>query len=180
MLKVLCQNHKCSYPKYLLPQTTYAHLEYFINIYIFVVSYLFVYAHWRAKLMSCTHLHLFEKKLSCHLSTLERQLHIIYSFGKHSRAIFDMGTFFERLLMLHIHKYTYFLKCIYLLPILHIQILKCIICYTFTLCKVFLCYIFTHFARHLHAIYIHTYIHIIERYFPCYLGARYSSWGSQI
>ena len=78
-----------------LPQTTYAHLEYFINIYIFVVSYLFIYAHWRAKLMSCTHLHLFEKELSCHLSTLERQFHIIYSFGKHSRAIFDMGTFLK-------------------------------------------------------------------------------------
>ena len=78
----------------LLPQTTYEHLEYFINIYIFFVSYLFIYAHWRAKLMSCTHLHLFEKELSCHLSTPERQFHIIYSFGKHSRAIFVMGTFF--------------------------------------------------------------------------------------
>ena len=97
----------------LLLQTTYAHLEYFINIYIFVVSYLFIYAHWRAKLMSCTHLHLFEKELSCHLSTLERQFHIIYSFGKHSRAIFDMGTFFERLLMLPIHKYTYFERHFY-------------------------------------------------------------------
>ena len=97
----------------LLPQTTYAHLEYSINIYIFVVSYLFIYAHWRAKLMSCTHLHLFEKELSCHLSTLERQFHIIYSFGKHSRAIFDMGTFFERLLMLPIHKYTYFERHFY-------------------------------------------------------------------
>ena len=63
----------------LLPLTTYAHLEYFINIYIFVVSYLFIYAHWRAKLMSFPHLHLFEKEISCHLSTLERQFHIICS-----------------------------------------------------------------------------------------------------
>ena len=140
----------------LLPQTTYAHLEYFINIYIFVVSYLFIYAHWRAKLMSCTHLRLFEKKLSCHLSTLERQFHIIYSFVKHSRAIFDTDTFLKgslRYISTNIHT----LKGIFTLPILHIQILKCIIFYTFTLCKVFLCHIFTHFASHFHAIYIHLY-----------------------
>ena len=36
----------------------------------------------------------FEKELSCHLYTLEGQSHIIYSFGKHSRAIFGTGTFF--------------------------------------------------------------------------------------
>lgn len=44
----------------LLPQTTHTHLKYFINIQIFVVSFIFIYiyAHWRANLTSRTHLHL--------------------------------------------------------------------------------------------------------------------------
>jgi len=46
----------------------------------FIHIYLYIYAHWRANLMPCTHLHLFEKEFSCHLSILERQFHIIYSF----------------------------------------------------------------------------------------------------
>ena len=101
----------------------------------------------------------------CHLYTLEGKFHIIYSFGKHPHAIFDMGTFFKRLLIIPIHKYTYFERNLFATH--------------------------SHFARYFYAIYSHTlqgisvlhiftYIHTVERYSPCYLGARYSSWGSQI
>ena len=53
----------------LLPQTTYTHLKYFINIQIFcffIHIYLYIYAHWKANLTSCTHLH------------LKRNFHAIY------------------------------------------------------------------------------------------------------
>jgi len=94
------------------------------------------------------------KLISCHAHTciwkgtfmpsiyIEGQFHIIYSFGKHPHAIFDMGTFSKRLLMLPIPKYAYVER--------HF-------CYSFTLCKVFLCHIFTHFARYFRITYIHIY-----------------------
>ena len=88
------------------------------------------------------HILAFEKELSCHLYTFEGQFHIIYSFGKRPNAIFDMGTFSKRLLMLPIPKYAYVER--------HF-------CYSFTLCKVFLCHIFTHSARYFRATYIHIY-----------------------
>ena len=70
--------------------------------------------------------------------------------------------FFKRLLMLLIHKYTYF-EMHYLL--------------------------FIHFARYFYAIYSHTlqhilmpyihiYLHTFEKHLPCYLGAKCQSWGS--
>ena len=107
--------------------------------------------------MSRTHLHLFDKELSCYLSTLERQFHIIYSFGKHSRAIFDMGTFFWKAPYATYPQIYIFWKAFLRYLSYIYRFLKCIICYTFTLCKVFLCHIFTHFATYFYAIYIHIY-----------------------
>ena len=119
----------------LLPQTTHTHLKYFINIQIFCCSipiYIYISAHWRANLTSRTHLHL-KRNLHAIYLTLEGQFHIIYSFGKHSRAIFGMGThFFERLLMLPIHNYTYLKSLIYyslilqgiFMPYIHIYIYR--------------------------------------------------------
>jgi len=127
------------------------------------------------------HILAFEKELSCHLYTFEGQFHIIYSFGKRPHAIFDMGTFSKMLLMLPIPKYAYvernFLLLIHTLQGIFMP-------YIHTLCKVFPRHLYSHIYIPLkgifHATYIHTYMHTIERYFPCYLGAKYSSWGSQI
>ena len=54
--------------------------------------------------------------------------------------------------------------------------------YSFTLCKGISCHMFTY----IHTIercfpcylYLHTYLHTIEKYFPRYLVAKYPSWGS--
>ena len=157
MLKVLCQNYTCPYSKYFATKNYLRTFEVFKNFCCFIHIYLYIYAYWIANLASCTHLHLFENEFSCHLSTLERQFHIIYSFGKHSRAIFAIGTFFfERLLMLPTHKYTYFERHFFTLPILHIQIFEMhyllyihtlqgiFMPYIHTLCKAFPCYIYSH------------------------------------
>ena len=56
---------------------------------------------------------------------------------------------------------------------------KCIIGHTFTLCKVFYA-LYSHTLQSISTLYTFTYIHTAERYFSCYLGARYSSRGSQI
>ena len=116
------------------------------------------------------HILAFEKELSCHLYTFEGQFHIIYSFGKRPQAIFHMGTFSKRLIMLPILKYAYVERHFSathshfarnFMPYIHI--------YTHTIERCFPCYLYSH-----------TYIHTIERYFPCYLDAKYPSWGSQI
>ena len=51
----------------LLPKLTYKLIQVFC---CFIHIYLYIYAHLRANFMLCTHLHLFEKEFSCHLSTL--------------------------------------------------------------------------------------------------------------
>ena len=149
----------------MLPQTTHTHLKYFINIQIFVVSFIFIYiyAHWRANLTSRTHLH------------LKRNFHAIYLHLRgNSTSYIHLGSI--------------------LMPFLtQVHFLKGSLCYLSTnmhmLKGIFATH--SHFARYFYAIYSHTlqgisalpistYIHTVERYFPCYLGARYSSWGSQI
>jgi len=131
MPKILCQNYTWSYPKH-FATTNYLRIFEVLTykFLLFHSHYLYIYVHWGANLTSCTHLHL-KRKFSCHLYTLEGQFHIIYSFGKHPRAIFDMGTFFKRLIMLPIHKYTYFERHFFA--------------------------IHSHFARYFYATYIHIY-----------------------
>jgi len=150
MLKVLCQNLHVHIQSILLPKITYAHLKYFISIQNFLLFhslYLYIYAHWWANVMSYTHLHLFEKEFSCHLSTLERQFPIIYiNFGKHSRATFNMCTFFWKAPYATYSQIYIFWKAFLRYQSNIYRFLKGIICY-----------IFTHFARHFHAIHIHIY-----------------------
>jgi len=172
MLKVLCQNLHMSIFKAFCYQKLHTHIWSILLAYkifcCFIHIYLYIYAHWWANLMSYTHLHLFEKEFSCHLSTLERQFPIIYiHFGKHSRATFNMCTFFERLLMLPTHKYTYFERHFYATNPTYTDFSKVLFA------------IYSHTLQGISMLYIFTYIHTIERYFPCYLDARYSSWGSQ-
>ena len=83
---------------------------------------------------SCTYLH------------LKRKFHaIIYSFRKRPQALFDMGTFSKRLLMLPILKYAH---------------VKRHFCYSFPLCKVFYA-MYSHILKGVfHATYIHTYTYI--------------------
>jgi len=112
--------------------------------------FIHIYAHWRANLMSCTHLHLFEKEFSCHLSTLERQFHIIYSFWEAFSCHIQHVYIYKALDHLF-NIYTFYLKGIF-------------------------CYIFTHFARNFHAIYIQhfarhfmLYIQHFARHFMLYI-----------
>ena len=88
------------------------------------------------------HILAFEKELSCHLYTFEGQFHIIYSFGKRPQAISWQGYIFKKA-----PNATY--------PQIFIC-WKAFFCHSFTLCKVSLRPTFT-------------YIHTIERCFPCYL-----------
>ena len=89
--------------------------------------------------------------------------------------------FFGRLLLLPTHKYTYFEKHFYAthptlckaLHAIYIHIMQGIL---FN----FLQGILFNILQGISMLYIFTYIHTVERYFPCYLGARYSSRGSQI
>jgi len=71
-----------------LPTHIWSILLIYKKICCFIHIYLYIYAHWRANLMSCTHLHLFEKEFSCHLFTLERQFHIIYSFWEAFKHVY--------------------------------------------------------------------------------------------
>ena len=114
------------------------------------------------------HMHIGKKITSCTYLHLKREFHaIIYSFRKRPQAIFvDMGTFSKRLLMLLILKYAYVERHFLLL----IHTLQGILCHIFT-------YIHTPLKGVFHATHIHTHIHTIERYFLCYLDAKYPSWG---
>ena len=106
----------------------------------------------------------------------------IYIFEKntHSRAqgivskftpihILNILLITNYLHIFEILKYAYVEGHILLL----IHTLQCILCHIFTYIhtieRYFPCYLYSH-----------TYIHTIERYFPCYLDAKYPSWGSQI
>ena len=125
----------------LLPQTTHTHLKYFINIQIFVVSFIFIYiyAHWRANLTSRTHLH------------LKRNFHAIYLHLRgNSTSYIHLGSILVPSLA-RVH----FLKDFLCYLSTNIHILKCIIYYSFTLqgilmpyihtlCNIFLCHIFTY------------------------------------
>ena len=143
------------YPKH-FPFKNYLYMFEMYIIQIFIVSLIFIYMHVGKLITLCTHFCI-QKGLSCHLSTLEGQFHIIYSFGKHSCAIFGMGTFFfERLLMLPIHKYTYFKRYFYATyPQIYIFEMHYLL--------------FIHFARYFHAIYSHTLQHILMPYIHIYL-----------
>jgi len=110
MLKLLCQNYICSYPNY-FATTNYPHtfeVFYKKKFCCSIPIYLYIYAHWRGNSTSYIHLG------SILVPSLAR------------------AHFFERLLMLLIHKYTYF-EMHYLL--------------------------FIHFAKYFYAIYIYTYIY---------------------
>ena len=119
---------------------------YFINIQFFccfIHIYLYIYAHWRANLTSCTHLH------------LKRNFHAIYIHLKgNSTSYIYLGSilvpflrwvhFFERLLMLPIHNYTYFERHFYTTYPTHTDFLNALFANH------------SHFARYFHAIYSHT------------------------
>jgi len=108
MLKILCQTYTCSYPKHFA--TTNYTFELFYLTYKFLLfysHYLYTYAHRRANLASRTHLH------------SKRNFHAIYLYLRgNSTSYIHLGSilmpfltwvhFFERILMLPIHKYTYF------------------------------------------------------------------------
>ena len=140
----------------LLQQTTYAHLEYFINIYI-LLFHIFLYMHigepnschahtcifWEGTFMSfiytwkaIPHHTFIWEEFPCHFWHG-------YIFWKAPYANYPQIYIFWKAFLLYL-SYIY-------------RFLKCIICYTFTLCKVFLCHIFTHFATYFYAIYIHIY-----------------------
>ena len=125
-----------------------------------------------------THTLAFEKELSCHLSTLEEQFQIIYSFGKHSCAIFGMGTFFFlKGFLCYLSTNIHILKGIFTLPIHKYTFLKCIIYYSFTLQGIFMPYI--HTLCNIFLCHIFTYIYTpLKKHLPRYLGAKCQSWGS--
>ena len=154
MLKVLCQNYICSYPNYLLPQTNHTYLKYFINIQIFVVPFLFIYTYMRIGEPISRHAHTCIWKETFMPSTHSWGAipHHIFIWEAFSCHLWHRHThfFFERLLMLFIHKYTYF-EMHYLL--------------------------FIHFVRHFCYIYLHIYLHIIDKHPPRYLGAKCQSCG---
>jgi len=69
MLKILCPNYTCSYPKHFATTNYLRTFEVFYLTYkfcCFIHIYLYTYAHWKANLTSCTHLH------------LKRKFHAIY------------------------------------------------------------------------------------------------------
>ena len=130
----------------LLPQTTHTHLKYFINIQIFVVPFIFIYTYthigepishhahtciWKGTFMSSTY----------SWGAIPHHTFIWEAFLRHS----GMGTFFEKLLMLPIHKYTY-LEMHYL-PFIHFARYFYAI-YSHTLQHIFMPYIFTHISTH--------------------------------
>ena len=120
-------------------------------------SHLFIHICTLESQSHVTHTLAFEKELSCHLSTLEGQFHIIYSFGKHSCAIFGMGTFFLKGFLCYLSTNIHILKGIFTLPIHKYTFLKCIIYYSFTLQGIFMPYI--HIYTYFYAIYIYTHIY---------------------
>ena len=90
------QNYICSYPKHLL------FTNYLYMLQIFIVSLIFIYMHVGKLITLCTHFCI-QKGLSCHLSTLEVQFHIIYSYWQ---AIYIMHTFaFKREFRAIIHSF---------------------------------------------------------------------------
>ena len=131
----------------MLPQTTHTHLKYFINIQIFVVSFIFIYTYMHIGEPISRHAHTCIWKGTFMLS--------IYTWGAIPHHIFIWEAFlchfwhgyifFERLLMLPIHKYTYFKRYFY---VTYPQI------YIFEMHYL----LFIHFARYFHAIYSHIYI----------------------
>ena len=117
----------------LLPQTTHTHLKYFINIQIFVVSFIFIYiyAHWRANLTSRTHLH------------LKRNFHAIYLHLRgNSTSYIHLGSILVPFWNGHI-----FWKASYA-TYPQIYIFWNALLTIYSLCKVFLCHIFTHISTH--------------------------------
>ena len=143
MLKVLCQNYTCSYPKYFATTNylrTFEVLTY--KFLLFYSHYLYIYAHWGANLTSCTHLH------------LKRNFHAIYLHLRgNSTSYIHLGS----ILMPFWHGYIFWKAPYATYPQIYIfwkaflrylsyiyRFLKCIICYSFTLCSVFLCHIYSH------------------------------------
>ena len=109
---------------------------------IFVVSFtLFIHICTSESQSHVTHTLAFEKELSCHLSTLEGKFHIIYSFGKHSHAISDMGTFFLKGSLCYLSINKHILKGIFAI---HSHFARYFMPYIHTLCKAFSCYIYSH------------------------------------
>ena len=126
---------------HLLSSILFWNFHYVLGMEDLCCSYLYIYAHRRANLTSCTHLHLKETFMPS-----------IYSWGAIPHHIFiweaflchlGMGTFFEKPLMLLIHQYTYF-KMHYLL--------------------------FIHFARYFYATYSHISQNIFMPFFRCFVG----------
>ena len=74
---------------------------------------MYLYAYWKANYI----LHIFAFKRAFHA--------IIHSFRKRPQAIFDMGTFSKRLLMLPILKYAYVERHFFLLLIHTLQGILC-------------------------------------------------------
>jgi len=110
MLKILCPNYTCSYPNHFATTNYLRTFEVFYLTYkfcCFIHIHLYTYAHRKANLTLCTHLH------------LKRKFHAIYIHLRgNSTSYTHLGSilvpfltwvhFFKRLLILPIHKYTYF------------------------------------------------------------------------
>jgi len=155
----------------LLPKITYAHMKYFISIQIFLLfhSHLFIHI---CTLVSQSHVihtlaFIWKGIFMSSIYTWKEIPHHIYSFWEaFSCHIQHVYIFFERLLMLPTHKYTYFERHFYATDPTYTNFWKALFA------------IYSHTLQGISMLYIFTYIHTIERYFPCYLDARYSSWGS--
>jgi len=143
------QNYICSYPKHLL-FTNYLYMFEMYIILIFIVSPIFIYMHVGKLITLCTHF--------CIQNGLSR--HLIYTWGAIPHHIFIWEAF-----LCHLWHGYIFLKGSLCYLSTNIHIWKALFT-ILSFCKVFSCHIFT-------------YIYTVERYFPCYLGARYLSWGSQ-
>jgi len=145
MLKVLCQNYICPYPKHFAP-TNYLHTFEVFNIQnfcCFIHIYLYIYEHWKANLTSCTHLH------------LKRNFHAIYIYLRgNSTSYIHLGSILVPFLT-----WVHFLKSSLCYLSTNINILKGI--FTLPIHK------YTYFERHF-LLFIHTlqgifyaiYIHI--------------------
>ena len=130
----------------LLPQTTHTHLKYFINIQIFVVPFIFIYTymHIGEPISRHTHTCIWKETFMPSTYSWEAIPHHIFiweAFLCHFRHGY---IFFERLLMLPIHKYTYFERHFYATYPTHTDFWNALFA------------IHSHFARYFYAIYSHT------------------------
>ena len=146
MLKVLCQNYICSYHNY-FTTTNYPHtFEVFYQHTNFVVSFIFIYTymHIGESISRLAHTCIWKGTFMPSIYTWGAIPHHIFIWEAFSCYLWH-GYIFERLLMLLIHKYTYF-EMHYLLFIHFARYFYAI--YSHTLQHIFMPYIFTHISTH--------------------------------